>query len=286
MNFLVTGAAGRLGSKIVQLIVAGGNNVRAFDLPNVQWGTIMGIPGVHVFHGNVTDPRCVSEACQDVDVVIHLAALLPPKSEIDEEITFRVNVEGARNIVENLMQKKDIPLIFASSISTYGITIMEETPLSEDHPQRGHNNYSESKIEAEELIKSSGVPHVILRIAPIAVAELVELPDVIPYKADQRVEFVYVTDAARALAASAENPEALGNTFNIAGGSTWQMNGKEYIEGFYGALGVEVEANFSDIYTALDWYDTSGSRFLDYQKTSFNDFQRKLGLVAEELGLI
>lgn len=285
MNFLVTGGAGRLGSKIVQLIIARGNNVRAFDLPNVQWGTIMDIPGVQVFQGNVTDPKCVSEACQDVDVVIHLAALLPPKSEIDEETTFNVNVEGARIIVENLMQKKDIPLIFASSISTYGITTMEETPLSEDHPQRGHNNYSESKIEAEELIKSSGVPHVILRIAPIAVAELVELPDVIPYKANQRVEFVYVADAARALAAAAENPKALGNTFNIAGGSSWQMNGKEYIEGFYGALGVEVEPKFSTEYTALDWYDTSKSQVLDYQHTSFNLFQDKLREMARELGL-
>jgi hypothetical protein len=64
------------------------------------------------------------------------------------------------------------------------------------------------------------------------------------------------------------------------------MTGREFLEGFYGALGVEVELNYSEEYTAVDWYDTRKSRFLGYQRTSFNDFQRKLGSVAEELGLI
>ena len=64
------------------------------------------------------------------------------------------------------------------------------------------------------------------------------------------------------------------------------MTGSEFIDGFYGALGLEVEPTYSEEYTAVDWYDTSRSLFLGYQRTSFNEFQRKLGSVAEELGLI
>jgi nucleoside-diphosphate-sugar epimerase len=196
----------------------------------------------------------------------------------------RVNIEGTRNLLRNI--DEEVVFILASSISTYGITSSESLPLLEEHPQKGHNNYSTSKIEAEQLVIASGVPYVILRVAPIAVADLLELPDVVPYRADQRVEFIDVEDAAYAFYQASRRPEANMKTLNVAGGISWQMTGSEFINGFYGALGLEVEPNYSEDYTAVDWYDTSKSRFLGYQKTNFNDFQRKLGSVAEELGLI
>jgi nucleoside-diphosphate-sugar epimerase len=194
-----------------------------------------------------------------------------------------VNIEGTQNLLRNIEEKT--VFILASSISTYGITSSEKLPLLEEHPQRDHNNYSMSKIEAERLVVTSGVPYVILRVAPIAVADLLELPNVVPYRADQRVEFIDVEDAAHAFYKASLRSEARMKTLNVAGGKSWQMTGSEFIEGFYGALGLEMEPNYSEEYTAVDWYDTSKSRFLDYQKTSFNDFQMKLVSLAKELGL-
>jgi len=227
----------------------------------------------------------VKDICIDVDVVVHLAALLPPRSEGNRELTLRVNVDGTRNIVEAL-KREGGTLIFASSISTYGITSCEAPPVDESRPLRIHNVYSESKIQAEGVIEGSGVPHIILRVAPVAVADLIELPEVVPYRVDQRVEFITVPDAALAFYNAAMTPEAIGKTLNIAGGESWQMTGREYLEGFYGSLGIEVELVFSEEYTAVDWYDTRRSLFLNYQKTSFNDFKVKLNSVAEELGLL
>lgn len=286
MKLLVTGGAGRLGTELIRIASARGHSTRVFDLPQVPWDAVEEIPGVEVFKGDITDRDVVAEACRDVDGVFHLAALLPPRSEADRVLTMRVNVEGTRNVVEALEDRPETPLIFASSISTYGPTADERLPIREDHPQVAHDNYSESKIEAERLIRASGVSHVVLRIAPVAVADLVELPDVIPYRADQRVEFVYVGDAARALYSAFESREARGRVFNIAGGESWQMTGAEYIEGFYEALGVEVEPRFSEEHTAVDWYDTSRGRLLGYQRVTFIVFVEKLKAVAEQLGLI
>jgi nucleoside-diphosphate-sugar epimerase len=285
MKFLVTGGAGRLGTELVKLFASGGHGVVAFDLPGAFWDTVKSLDEVESVIGDVTDPDVVKGVSGDVDVVVHLAALLPPRSEGNRELTLRVNVEGTRNIVEALKDTGGA-MVFASSISTYGITGGEEPPVDELRPLRMHNIYSESKIWAEGIIADSKIPHSILRVAPVAVVDLLEPPEVVPYRADQRVEFITVPDAALALYNVATAPEAIGKTLNIAGGESWQMTGREYLEGFYGALGVEVELNFSEEYTALDWYDTSKSLFLGYQKTSFNEFQRKLGLVAEELGLI
>ena len=285
MRLLVTGGAGRLGSEVARLAASAGHSVVAFDLPQVYWGSVDGLEGVEILPGDITDTGVVGEAVKRVEGVVHLAGLLPPRSEADRGLTMRVNVDGTRNIVEALTRLLGVPLVFASTISTYGITAEEEPSIGEGHAQRAHNNYSESKMEAERLIRGSGVPHTILRIAPISIADLVELPDVIPYRADQRVEFVYVEDAARAILSSLQDPAARGEVLNIAGGRSWQMTGREYVEGFYGALGVEVEPVYSEDYTAVDWYDTSRSLFLGYQRLSFNGLQERLRVLGEQLGL-
>lgn len=285
MELLVTGGAGRLGDVLCRLISTSGHVARAFDLPSVPWDNVEGVMGVVAYKGDVTDPLSISEACEGVDAVIHLAALLPPRSEDNRQFTINVNVEGVHNILKALKSIQEVPLIFASSISTYGITVKEKPPIKEDHTSQAHNIYSKSKIEAEKMIVSSGIPYVILRIAPLSVVDLVELPEVIPYREDQRVEFVHVSDAAQALFKAAMNPGALGKTFNIAGGHSWQMTGVEYIERFYGALGVKVDPVFSEEYTAVDWYDTSRSRFLGYQRTTFNGFLERLRVLGEQLGL-
>ena len=77
----------------------------------------------------------------------------------------------------------------------------------------------------------------------------------------------------------------MGRIFNIAGGASWKMTGAKYIKWFYEALGLDVEPNFNEEYTALDWYDTSRSRFLGYQRTTFNQFLDRLRMLGEELGL-
>jgi len=285
MKILVIGAAGRLGKEIIGTLSESSHDIRAFDLPNISWESIEKFEDVEIFPGDVTKKYLITEACRDIDLAIHLAALLPPQSEVDRRLTLKVNVEGTRNIVESLEPKENVPIIFASSISTYGITASEEPLIREDHPQNAHNIYAKSKIEAERIIQASEIPYVVLRIAPIAIADLVELPDIVPYKADQRVEFIYVEDAVQALFSAAVNKKALGRIFNIASGASWQMTGAKYIERIYEALGVEVEPNFNEEYTALDWYDTSRSRFLGYQRTTFNGFLDRLRVLGEQLGL-
>jgi len=285
MKLLITGGAGRLGAGVIRLCASEGYLVRAFDLPNVAWGTVSGIENVEIFKGDITDPAQVAGACVGIDAVVHLAALLPPSSERNRDLTMRVNVEGTSNILKALRPARRAPLILASSITVYGVTSGDEPPVGEDHVKMGTDNYSESKIMAEGLAESSGSPYTILRIAPVSVADLLELPETIPYREDQRVEFIYLEDAAHAIISVLEKPETRGRIYNVAGGSSWQMTGAEYIGRFYAALGVEVDPHFSEKHTALDWYDTSRSRLLGYQRTNFNDFEAKLRKVAEELGL-
>lgn len=281
MRILVTGGAGRLGYAVSRQLVEKGYTVRVFDLPHVDWSQVERL-GVEVFRGDITDQGSVAGACEDIDAVVHLAALLPPRSESSRELTMKVNVDGTENILNGITG--DTPIVLTSSISTYGITVEAKPPIKETYPQKVHNSYSESKIRAEKIVVDTGNPTSILRIAPISVADLVELPDIIPYRGDQRVEFIFVDDAASAIVNSLEACDDR-EVYNIAGGKTWQLTGREYIDRFYKALGVEVEPAFSEEYTAVDWYDTDKGAPLGYQRTSFNQLERMLEVLGEELGL-
>ena len=231
--------------------------------------------------GDVTDKHSVRNACVGVNNIVHLAALLPPRSESSRELTWKVNVEGTQNLLEAMAD--DASIVFASSIAVYGVTAGERPPVKTSHTLRAHDLYSESKIMAEGQVKGAGKPYTVLRIAPVAVADLVELPDVIPYSADQRVELVYVEDVAQAIMGCLRDPR--NKVHNVAGGETWRMTGREYINRFYDALGADVEPNFSQEPTAVDWYDTTSSRYLGYQRTSFEMFEERLRAVGEAYGL-
>jgi nucleoside-diphosphate-sugar epimerase len=279
---LVTGGAGRLGYEVVKLLLQQGKEVRVFDLPVVNWSYLEAIKGVNIFKGDVTDPGQASRACQGVDALIHLAAIMPPKSEVSEKLTLNVNVEGTRNLLKTL--KQGSPVVFASSISVYGVTAGEEQRIGEHHPLNAHDNYSRSKILGEIAVAESGNPYTVLRIAPITVADLVELPPIIPYRGEQRVEFIFVEDAANAIVAALDVADDR-ETFNIAGGDSWQMLGREYVDRFYAALGAEVDPKYSDEYTAVDWYDTAKSKRFAYQRTSFTQLEERLKALGEEYGL-
>ena len=282
MTILVTGGAGRLGYWTASQLTEAGHSVKAFDLPHVNWSHVESLPNTTIHRGDITDPENVEKACRDAEAVVHLAAVLPPVSEVNRELTQRVNVQGTLNILE--AAPPETPIVFASSISTYGVTHHETPPIKETHPQLAHNNYSESKIMAENAVKMSGHPYAVLRLAPISVADLLELPVEVAYRADQRVEFIVVEDAAQAIVRCLN--EGPGDTvYNVAGGASWQMRGEEYLTRFYRALGVEVEPNYPRSCTAVDWYDTSRSRHLGYQRTSFNKFEERLVALGEELGL-
>jgi hypothetical protein len=62
------------------------------------------------------------------------------------------------------------------------------------------------------------------------------------------------------------------------------MTGKQFVDRMYKALGFHIKAKYSQGYTWLNWYDTTWSQaVLDYQRTTFSDFLKKLKEIAKEL---
>lgn len=280
---LVTGGAGSVGRLVVQRLRSEGHSVRVFDLPGMDYAGLEGQPGIEVVRGDLTRADSVQEAVEGVGAVIHLAAILPPASERDRERTFAVNVEGTARLAEALKRAApDAPLLFSSSVSTYGDTTGTEPPVTAEHPQQALDIYAESKIAAERLLRERYPSASILRISGIAVPSIQSPPEVWPFMAEQRIEFVHRDDVVTALCTAVGAESARGRVFNIAGGPTWRTSGRAYVKDYYDLLGVPIEeARFQEHPGWCDWYDTKESqRVLGYQNTPY---QRYLGQLRSEI---
>jgi nucleoside-diphosphate-sugar epimerase len=154
-----------------------------------------------------------------------------------------------------------------------------------DHPQRALDIYAESKIEAERRLHEVLPKATTLRIAGVSVPAFQAPPNVWPFMAEQRIEFVHRDDVVTALCNAALNEEARGQVFNIAGGPTWQMTGRKYVADYFDLLGVPIEeASFSEQPGWFDWYDTAASeRALAYQNTPYETYLAQLREEIERL---
>jgi nucleoside-diphosphate-sugar epimerase len=283
---LITGGAGSVGRQLAGMFLAEGRPVRIFDLPFMDFSGLEGEANVEVIKGDITEKVAVEKAVDNVGGVLHLAALLPPSSERDRDKTFAVNVEGTRNISESLKsQQSSATLVFTSSISTYGDTSKEPDSIKINQPQNAIDIYAESKIAGEQILIRSGVNFVILRIASIAVPAFLEPPEPWPFTPDQRVEMVHRDDVADAIKSAVDTEEAVGNVFNIAGGSTWRLTGRDYVRDFFNFMGAPVEmAIYREKPGWNDWYDTVESqKILNYQNRSYAYYSGEMKAIVEEM---
>ena len=283
---LITGGAGSVGRQLASMFLEEGRRVRIFDLPFMDFTGLDEDPNVEVYKGDITDPKSVSKAAEGISGVLHLAAILPPNSEKDKEFTFKVNVDGTNNIVEAIKDSSpDATIVFTSSISTYGDTSAEDDPITIEQSQNAIDVYAESKIAGEKLLKESGANFVILRIASIAVPEFLEPPEPWPFTSEQRVEMIHRDDVADAIKNSVDSKEAIGKIFNIAGGDSWRLRGKNYVEDFFQVMGAPVEmAVYRDSTGWNDWYDTTESqRILSYQNRSYSYYSDQMKKIIRDM---
>ena len=93
---LVTGASGFVASHLIPRLLKDGHQLRCL-VTNEAEGARIKAPGVELAIGNITDPESLRAAASGVDIVIHLVAVI---RESGRNTFQRVNVEGARNMVE------------------------------------------------------------------------------------------------------------------------------------------------------------------------------------------
>jgi nucleoside-diphosphate-sugar epimerase len=100
-HVLVTGACGNIGANVVDLLLERGYSVRAVDLDTptgrksaARWGE-----RVDLRFGSICNEALVDEIVAGIDQVIHLAAMVPPGTDVDQATGYAVNVVATRSLI-------------------------------------------------------------------------------------------------------------------------------------------------------------------------------------------
>ncbi len=155
---LVTGADGFIGSRLVEILLEQGYQVRALVIYNSfnSWGWLDHIEpsdNLEIVSGDVRDPFFCHEVTKDVQEVFHLAALIAiPYSYVAPQSYVETNVVGTLNICKAALENKVERVLCTSTSEVYGTA--QYVPISENHPLQPQSPYSASKIGADAMAMS------------------------------------------------------------------------------------------------------------------------------------
>ena len=154
MNFLITGAAGFLGSALANQLAREGHLVRGLD--DLSSGDPKAIfEDVHFTRGDVNDRPKLWTLLQDIDCVYHLAARVSVAESLlyPREYT-EVNVGGTVSLMEAMRDVGVRRVVFGSSGAVYGE--QAEQPLREDASPFPKSPYAVSKLASEYYVRTIG----------------------------------------------------------------------------------------------------------------------------------
>lgn len=116
----ITGANGLVGSYICRDLLEKNYKVRALKRANSDLSLVDDIKEeIEWIDGDVLDPLVLEKAMKDVDWVVHCAAFISYDSK-DEDIMFKINVEGTANIVNACLKTGTSHLLHVSSVAAIG----------------------------------------------------------------------------------------------------------------------------------------------------------------------
>jgi UDP-glucose 4-epimerase len=238
MNFLITGAAGFLGSSLANQLAREGHQVRGID--DLSTGDPQSLsPDVHFTRGDVNDRPKLWTLLQEVDCVYHLAA----RVSVSESVLYpreynAANVGGTVSLMEAMRDVGVRRVVLVSSGAIYGD--QGEQPLRETMTPNPRSPYAVSKLAAEYYVNTIGdlwnIETVSLRVFN-AYGPGQHLPashpPVVPYFLKQALrsgslvvhgdgsqtrDYVYVDDVISALVAASTAPNLDGLVINVGSG--------------------------------------------------------------------
>ena len=255
--WLVTGAAGFIGSNIIEALLRLGQRVRALD--NFATGHAHNLDEVctnvgkdawmrfELIEGDIRDPETCQAACRDVSYVLHQAALGSVPRSIEDPITTNaVNVAGYLNMLDAARREaNDVRFVYAASSSTYGDE--PNLPKIEDRIGRPLSPYAATKafneVYADVFRRSFGQKTIGLRyfnvfgprqdpngayaaVIPLWVKAMLSGGELrINGDGETSRDFCFVDNAVQVNIRAALSPEeAWGEIYNVAVGQRTSLN--------------------------------------------------------------
>ncbi|MDG6106285.1 NAD-dependent epimerase/dehydratase family protein [Dactylosporangium aurantiacum] len=138
---VVTGAAGMLGTHLVQRLLDTGARVRGVDR---RGSAVPAHPRLEHVEADIRDTAAMRRAFGDAAAVVHCASALP---SYPADVIRSVIVDGTQSVLDAAGAAEVPRVVQISSTAVYGLPKI--VPTTEDHPREPVDTYSEAKADAE-----------------------------------------------------------------------------------------------------------------------------------------
>ena len=262
MKALVTGGAGFIGSHLVDLLIEKNYNVRVLikkgkvhpaykkDKDPEILGHVKNLD-VKIVYGNLLDKKSLERACNDVDIVYHLAAIAREYEGLPAQIYYEVNTLGTKNLLDVCLKNNIKRFIYISTKDVCGPSL-DGKPLTEKTELHPVIVYGKSKLGGEILslyyYKKFGLPVTIIR-PPLIYGE--RYPHLARFfrrvkkgifpifgSGETLFEFCYVKNLAHGIYLAGKNRKAIGKIYFI---SEESYKIREVVEAAGEAMGVDLK---------------------------------------------
>lgn len=268
MHILVTGAAGFIGSHLVDVLLASGHSILALDSFDPFYARTIKERNIAKHHAHPDWRLLEADLREDsvverlreagnIDLVVHLAAKAGVRPSIEDPVAYQeTNVRGTQNLLEYARQAGIKRFVFASSSSVYGVN--PRVPWSEeDHVLEPISPYASTKVSGELLghVYSHlyGIRFIALRFFTVygprqrpdlainKFARLIKESRPIPVFGDgsTRRDYTYIDDIVSGIRAAIDYDKTQYEVVNLGNNQTVSLN--EMIEGLEEALGMKAQ---------------------------------------------
>jgi len=237
IKVLVTGAAGFIGSHLVEELIGLGARVTAFVryTSRAAVGFLSSLTtDLQIVAGDLTEFESVYQAMKGQDYVFHLGALIGvPYSFVHPREVVQVNTVGTLNVLTAAREIRPRRVMLTSTSEVYGTA--RKVPIDEAHPLQAQSPYAASKIAADKLGEafhhSYNLPVSIIRpfntfgprqslraVIPTIIAQALQGGPVILGATSPMRDFTFVKDTVRGMVRGAEVDGAIGEVINLGTG--------------------------------------------------------------------
>jgi len=157
INLLLTGGSGFLGKFMIAELLSPASplplkTLRIFDMAEYKGPAD---PRIEFIKGNILDREALESACEGIDVVLHMAAIVDWGTHPPEEV-YEVNTNGTLNVINACTADGVKALVYTSSLDVvFGGKSLANIDESLPYPAEYPNMYCRSKAESEKLVTTA-----------------------------------------------------------------------------------------------------------------------------------
>lgn len=151
---LVTGGSGFLGKNIVKELIDPTSPIKPKEIRIFDINSFVGIQDSRIKYikGDIRNYNDVKEVSEDVDIVIHSAAIIDWGVRTKSEV-LSINVGGTENIIKACLENNVSSMVYTSSLdAVYRGKPLRNIDESLPYPKKHQTSYCESKYLSEKLV--------------------------------------------------------------------------------------------------------------------------------------